>query len=405
MKNRTIVNQILRRIPNIDYTKSYQNEPVSLFETTIRYLGGMLSAYDLLSGPLANLTTSKKNVQALLTQSKNLANELSFAFNTKSGVPSNNLFFNNRSTDGATTNGLATVGTLVLEWTRLADLTGNKTYAALSQKGQSYLLNPMPPRDQPHPGLVGSNIRLSDGKFTDASGGWIGGNDSFYEYLIKMFVYDSSRFAHYRDRWIAAADSSMKYLASHPTSRPGLTYLAEFQGKRNINESQHLACFDGGNYLLGGSVLKRQDYIDFGLKLTEACHNTYTSTATRIGPEVFSWNTTSLPDAQRGFYNKHGFWISTGSYDLRPEVIESYYHAYQITKDTKYQDWAWDAFQAIVKNCKAKSGFSSIGNVNVQGGGKKDDFQESFLYAEVMKYSYLIFAPVSFSHMSSFELR
>lgn len=265
----------------------------------------------------------------------------------------------------------------------------------MSQKGESYLLNPEPANDQPFPGLVGSDVFLSNGSFQDASGGWVGGDDSFYEYLIKMYAYDSGRFATYRDHWTTAADSTMKYLASHPTSRTDLTYLAEFAGTKTVNESQHLACFDGGNFLLGGNVLGRQDYVDFGLALTEACHNTYISTATRIGPEVFSWNTTTLPKDQQAFYDQHGFWISNSYYDLRPEVIESYYYAYQITKDTKYQDWAWDAFTAINATCRAKSGFTAVDNVNVVGGGGKADFQESFLFAEVMKYSYMIFAKVS----------
>lgn len=53
MQNREIVNQILEYIPTIDYTTTATE--VSLFETTIRYLGGMISAYDLLSGPLSGL--------------------------------------------------------------------------------------------------------------------------------------------------------------------------------------------------------------------------------------------------------------------------------------------------------------------------------------------------------------
>ena len=51
MRNSTIVDQILGNVPEIDFDVSYDDEVVSLFETTIRYLGGMLSAYDLLQGP------------------------------------------------------------------------------------------------------------------------------------------------------------------------------------------------------------------------------------------------------------------------------------------------------------------------------------------------------------------
>lgn len=122
----------------------------------------------------------------MLNQAANLANNLSYAFETPTGIPYNNLIFSDRSNDGSTTNGLATIGTLVLEWTRLSDLTGNETYAQLTQKAESYLLNPQPAYNVPWPGLLGTNVDISTGLFTDASGGWNGGDDSYYEYLIKV---------------------------------------------------------------------------------------------------------------------------------------------------------------------------------------------------------------------------
>ncbi|EOD51117.1 putative mannosyl-oligosaccharide alpha- -mannosidase protein [Neofusicoccum parvum UCRNP2] len=391
MGNREVVNQILDYIPTIDYTTT-QTE-VSLFETTIRYLAGMISAYDFLhDGPLSDLADNSSNVDALLDQSKVLADALKYAFDTPSGVPNNNLWFTNNSDDGSPTNGLATVGTLVLEWTRLSDLLGDDEYARLAQKGESYLLNPQPAYNEPWPGLVGSDISVENGTFVDASGGWVGGTDSFYEYLIKMWVYDTDRFSEYKDRWILAVDSSIEHLASHPSSRPDITYLAYYQNHTTLNFSQHLACFDGGNFILGGNVLDRQDYIDFGLELVEGCRNTYESTLTGIGPEIFSWNTSTLPANQSEFYEEHGFWLQDAFYDLRPEVIESYYYAYRQTRDPKYQEWAWEAFVAINATTRQGSGFTAVTNVNAPGGGSPDDNQESFLFAEVMKYAFLIHA-------------
>lgn len=187
MGNKQIVNQIINYVPKINWSVSYEDEAVSLFETTIRYLGGLLAGYDLLSGPAANLAQDKSKVPMLLEQARNLANNLSYAFDTPTGIPSNNLIFSNRSNDGSTTNGLATIGTLVLEWTRLSDLTGDDTYGQLAQRGESYLLNPQPqPFAEPFPGLVGTNVAIDNGSFVDNSGGWNGGDDSFYEYLIKV---------------------------------------------------------------------------------------------------------------------------------------------------------------------------------------------------------------------------
>lgn len=328
-------------------------------------------------------------MDALLEQSINLANALSYAFETPSGVPYNILDFTNRSNDGQP-NGLATVGTLILEWTRLADLSGNKTYASLVDKAESYLTNPSPASSEPFPGLVGMDINVTTGEFLDARGGWVGGADSFYEYLIKMFVYDPERYAGLKDRWILAADSTIEHLTSHPAPKPDLTFLATYNGKTLSSISQHLAGFAGGNFILAGQVLSRQDYIDYGLALTEAWHATYVGTATSIGPEVFGWDSARVPADQVAFFNRTGFYISASSYVLRPEVIESFYYAYRATGDTKYQDWAWDAFVAVNATCRVGSGYSSIQNVNVPGGGGFDDFQESFWFAEVLKYAYLI---------------
>ena len=293
-------------------------------------------------------------------------------------------------------NNIAQFGTLVLEWTHLSDLTSNPIYAKLSQKAETYILSPKPATSEPFPGLVGSNVDINTGLFIDASGGWQGGDDSFYEYLIKMYIYDPSRFASYKDRWSTAVDSTIQNLASHPKPRPDITFLAEFKGKDLVLTSQHLACFAGGNIILGGRVLNRQDYIDFGLKLVDGCRDTYTATATHIGPEIFAWDQEGVPDDQRAFFEKSGFYIKDATYDLRPEVIESYYYAYRVTGDSKYQDWAWEAFVAINASTRTDSGFSSLADVNAAGGGQKTDLQESFLFAEVMKYSYLIQAEVSF---------
>lgn len=60
-----------------------------------------------------------------------------------------------------------------------------------------------------------------------------------------------------------------------------------------------------------------------------------------------------------------------------------------------YQDWAWEAFVAINATTRVGQGFSEISDVNAANGGSFENVQESFLFAEVMKYSYLIHAPVS----------
>ena len=180
-----------------------------------------------------------EDLATLLRQSKTLADSLKVAFDTPSGVPDGEVIFNpTYMRTGGTTNNVAEAGTLVLEWTHLSDLTGDPQYAQLTQKAESYILKPTG-SPEPWPGLLGTNLDLSDGTFQDSGGSWSGGMDSCYEYLIKAYMYDPGRFELNKDRWVLAADSTMAHLASHPTTKPHLTFLSGYSGQTTIPSSGH----------------------------------------------------------------------------------------------------------------------------------------------------------------------
>ena len=400
MRNQTIVDQILDHIASIDYTTS--SSAVNLFETTIRYLGGMVAAHDLLSGPFKGLTKNP-NASQLVPQAKQLANAVKFAFRTPSGIPSNNLNLTSQmpTSDNGGTGGLAIVGSLVLEWQRLSDLTGDAEYGTLATIGESHILHPKPSYNEPWPGLLGTRMNLTTGLFVDADGGWAGRDDSGYEYMIKMYAYNTEKNRIYKDRWLLAADSSMKYLASQSPTQHNATWLARYNNHTLASTSDHLACFAGGNFILGGMVTNNRTLQDFGLLLTDSCYRTYTATATGIGPEMFSWSSSTVPQDQAAFFQQHGFHVLDKSYDLRPEVLESIYYAYRLTTDEKYQDMAWDAFVAINSTARSNYGYSAITDVTIPGGGQKSDMQESFLFAELMKYAYIIHTPDSTYQVNS----
>ncbi|KAE9962308.1 hypothetical protein BLS_000511 [Venturia inaequalis] len=423
-----VVADMLNFIPTIDFSRTPTQ--VNVFETNIRYIGGMLAGYDLLKGPFSTVPHDVGKREKVLQQAVRLADLLCSAFQTPSGLPDNILNFNGGrpTVNGSATASIATIGSLVLEWARLSHLTNDPKYARLTQTAQQFLLKPSP-GGEPFPGLIGQYLRLTDGVIVDPKGGWGPESDSFYEYLIKMFIYKPSDFANYRDRWTTAADSSMQYLASRPASRPQSTLMAHFDGTHIIPIGYHLDCFAGGNFLLGGAVLKQQNYIDFGLALTQSCRDSYAGTVTGIGPEAFAWypqtcasqpgvlkaelkanltftpkskaaagiqatvDCSQPPPGQDDYFQRTGLWIKAGSYDLRPEVLESYYYAYRITKNPMYQEWAWEAFQAINTNARVAAGFNILGNVDQRGGANNQaNNQESFFFAETLKYAYLIFA-------------
>lgn len=209
----------------------------------VAVLIGIIVGYDLLKGPFKSVVKNQTLVNNLLTQAESLANGLKVSFNTTSGVPDPTVYFNpTYRNSGTGNNNVAEIGTLVLEWTHLSDLTGNPLYGQLAQKGESYLLNPTG-SPEAWPGLVGTYVSTGNGQFQDSNGSWSALSDSFYEYLIKMYLYDPDTFGEYKDRWVLAADSTIAHLASHPTSRQDLTFLSQYSGQTTSPQSGHCKLF------------------------------------------------------------------------------------------------------------------------------------------------------------------
>ena len=76
-------------------------------------------------------------------------------------------------------------------------------------------------------------------------------------------------------------------------------------------------------------------------------------------------------------------------------MLETWYYAYRATKDDKYCEWAWEMFLAINSVCKTDTGVSAISDVMAPDGGHKLDKQESFVFSELLKYTWLINVDVS----------
>ena len=129
----------------------------------------------------------------------------------------------------------------MLEWTRLSDLLGDPSYGELAQRAEAYLLQPSYAGNlsEPFPGMEGTDLNYNTGQFTSVIGGWNGGTDSFYEYLLKQWVYSPGDFDFYRQRWETAVDSTTRYLKSSPSSRPELTFVAAYNATTLQYQSSH----------------------------------------------------------------------------------------------------------------------------------------------------------------------
>jgi mannosidase alpha-like ER degradation enhancer 2 len=82
--------------------------------------------------------------------------------------------------------------------------------------------------------------------------------------------------------------------------------------------------------------------------------------------------------------------VTSGSYHLRPEIVESAYYLYHFTGDAKYRAMGREFFEDFVRHCRTRYGYAALKDVRTK---QQEDAMESFLFAETFKYYYLLFAP------------
>ncbi|XP_030637647.1 mannosyl-oligosaccharide 1,2-alpha-mannosidase IA [Chanos chanos] len=353
---------------NLDLNASGE---ASLFEVNIRYVGGLLSAYYLTGAEVF-----KRKVLEL-------GEKLLPAFNTPTGIPRGviNLGSGNSWSWGWASAGssiLAEFGTLHLEFMHLTELSGNPVYTEKVMNIRK-LLNKI---EKPH-GLYPNFL-------SPVSGNWvqhhvsIGGlGDSFYEYLIKSYLMSDKTDEEAKRMYYSALQAIETNLVQK--SPGGLTYVAEWRGGILDHKMGHLACFSGGMVGIGaddGPPEKRQHYLDLAAEITHTCHESYTRSATKLGPEAFRFDGGTEATASR---------LSDRYYILRPEVIESYMYMWRLTHDPKYRQWGWEAVEALEKYCRVDGGFSGIRDV-YSTAVSHDNMQQSFFLSETLKYLYLLFS-------------
>ncbi|SPO04289.1 related to class I alpha-mannosidase 1A [Cephalotrichum gorgonifer] len=113
-----------KAVQYIDFTYSEKRSDIPVFETTIRYLGGLLAAYDVSGGEAGGYGM-------LLKKAEELAEILMGAFDTPNRMPV--LYYQwqpeyVQQQRRASVVNVAEIGTLLMEFTRLSQLTGKEKY-------------------------------------------------------------------------------------------------------------------------------------------------------------------------------------------------------------------------------------------------------------------------------------
>ncbi|XEV05120.1 hypothetical protein FSHL1_010407 [Fusarium sambucinum] len=366
----------------------------NIFETTIRHLGGLLSAYEL-SGE-----------SVLLAKAIELGDLLYATFDNTEHMPPHTIHFRDLKEGKGhpePRQSTASLGSMSMEFTRLSQQTGNpKYYDAIDFITKAFERTQ---NETAIPGLWPIQINAQDGFRVDDDTFGLGANgDSLYEYLIKEYVLLQGLEPKYEKMYLKAADAAIEHLMFRPMlpEKEDVLMLGEAsiaprtKEVRLRTDVEHLTCFAGGMYALGGRALGRDDHVIVGEKLARGCAKAYSAYPTGLMPEIV--HVERCPTLESCDFtpssNKEplGFRARDSSYLLRPETIESIFYLYRITGKEEFRDIAWDMWLAVRAAAETDEAFAAVMDVNAKEKIKHKNSMESFWMAETLKYFYLIFA-------------
>lgn len=430
-----------------------QDHDVNTFETTIRMLGGLLSAHYLSTafpGVYAPVDDGLSD-DMYVEKATDLADRLLGAYESPSGVPyaSVNLHtmqgIPSHADGGASSTAEAT--SLQLEMKYLAKLTGETHYWEKTE----HVMRVVDDNQAPD-GLVPIFIYADRGTFHGGNIRLGSRGDSYYEYLIKQYLQTSQQEPIYQEMWNESLAGVKKHLLtySYPNNFTVLAEKPSGIGGAITAKMDHLVCFLGGTIALattGGMPLaqakkqsnwgsQQEEDMRLAHELTKTCVGMY-RTKTGLAPEIAhfhihdpplmynDFNPTELPQSPKSFAKckdkacTQTEELTKEDYDIhsndvhnlqRPETIESLFYMWRITGDEQYRRWGWEMFQSFIKWTAVVDGegFSSLNDVQRDPPGFRDNMESFWLVsiqddpgqrsladliqAETLKYFFLLFS-------------
>ncbi|KAK5626091.1 hypothetical protein RRF57_001806 [Xylaria bambusicola] len=406
-----------------------QDQDVNTFETTIRMLGGLLSAH-YLSTKLPHAASRRDSVY--LAKAVELADRLLPAYESRSGIPYASVHLSKSQgipshVDGGSSS-TAEATTLQLEMKYLSHLTGNDTYW---RKAERYLMITALKTGSSQYSSIQKQEDLRHGKFD-------------LEVVVTHITYCRRMLTRRRiPRQTILADlrtgagipgnvgrglaGDTKTLIT-TTKHSSLKFVAELPqgiGGPLSPKMDHLVCFLPGLIALGatgGHPLSKartwpswddnkEGQMQLAHDLMKTCWGMYAVTKTGLAPEIAWFNATdedlrpepgnrplAATKNSLAAWKKDYIVKPLDAHNLqRPETVESLFVMWRITEDPVYREWGWKIFSAFEKYTKVgqRQGYTSVNDVNAIPPPLRDNM-ESFWLAETLKYLYLLFSPTDF---------
>eukprot|EP01064_Diplonema_japonicum_P031592 TRINITY_DN5706_c1_g1_i1.p1 TRINITY_DN5706_c1_g1~~TRINITY_DN5706_c1_g1_i1.p1 ORF type:complete len:1357 (+),score=344.31 TRINITY_DN5706_c1_g1_i1:2-4072(+) len=359
MGNATEFKEMSRWISkNIDFKKL--NRRVSVFETVIRVLGGLLAAHA--AAERMGYTTADKDV--LLTQAKVLADRLLEAFDTPTGVPYNeiNLFTGVNHGQGHTTCPAA-AGTLLLEFGVLTALTDDCRYLEVAHRAMDGVW-----KFRSSHNLVGTILDIYNGKWLHSGADIGASHDSFFEYMLKAYILFNDK--HWLDMWKVAHHAAAKHLQAGGNWYTKVNSETTSKTDAVINSLQ---AFWPGLLVLYGDI----DGAILAFRPFECVFKT-------LGfiPEEFKIQTGG---------------VGGPGYPLRPEMVESAWLLHRATGDDRYLRFGEDLLKRLNATARTRCGFAAVKDVRTK---VLEDKMDSYMLSETLKYLYLLFSSTPNSYIN-----
>ncbi|XP_028392364.1 ER degradation-enhancing alpha-mannosidase-like protein 2 [Dendronephthya gigantea] len=336
---------------------------VSVFETNIRVVGGLLSAHLLSVRAGFQLDARWPCEGPLLQLAVDVAERLLPAFDTATGMPYGTVNLIYGVPEGETpVTCTAGVGTFILEFGTLTKLTGDQRFEDAALKALNGLW-----KAKSDLGLVGNHVDVQTSKWTAEDSGIGPGVDSYYEYLLKGAILFDSPGLH------GMFEELYGKIVKYNKIDDWYIWANMFKGKYSMATFHSLDAYWPGLQTLRGDIGNAS-------KTLKRYHSVWKKFG--FTPEFYQI-TAGLPIKDRE------------SYPLRPELIESTMYLYQATKDPYFLEVGRDILHSIETSCRTECGYATVKNIITH---ELQDRMESFFLAETTKYLFLLFDTDNFLH-------
>ncbi|CAK1551956.1 unnamed protein product [Leptosia nina] len=342
---------------------------VSVFETNIRIIGGLLSAHLLSHKSGMKLEPGWPCNGPLLRLAEDVAQRLIAAFDTTTGMPYGTINLRSGVPPGETSiTCTAGVGTFIIEFGTLSRLTGDPLYEEVAYNALKALYHHRSPI-----GLVGNHIDVMTGRWTAQDAGIGGGVDSYFEYLVKGAILLE------RPELMSMFTEARSVIDKYLKKDDWYVWATMLRGHVTLPVFQSLESYWPGVLSLIGES-------DTAMRIIHNYHSVWKQYG--FTPEVYNLGTGEASSSRE-------------SYPLRPELIESIMYLYRDTRDPILLQMGEDILRSIQHSARTPCGYATAGyrnHIKDVRDHRKEDRMESFFLAETTKYLYLLFDPDNFIH-------